>query len=79
MDGKSLDIKQDKLEKLKELFPEVFTEDRIDWEKLKATLGEDINFSNEPVCPELGGQVRRLQGFAGTHNSHVGSRQERVA
>ncbi len=26
MDGKSLDIKQDKLEKLKELFPEVFTE-----------------------------------------------------
>ena len=47
MDGKSLDIKQDKLEKLKELFPEVFTEDKVDWEKLKATLGEDINFSNE--------------------------------
>jgi len=47
MDGKSLDIKQDKLEKLKELFPEAFTEDRVDWEKLKAVLGEDINFSNE--------------------------------
>ncbi|HDZ84991.1 MAG TPA: site-specific DNA-methyltransferase [Candidatus Moranbacteria bacterium] len=47
MDGKSLDIKQDKLDKLKELFPEVFTEDKVDWEKLKATLGEDINFSNE--------------------------------
>ena len=47
MDGKSLDIKQDKLEKLKELFPEVFTEGKVDWEKLKATLGEDINFSNE--------------------------------
>jgi len=27
MDGKSLDIKQDKLKKLKELFPGVFTED----------------------------------------------------
>ncbi|MCH7400416.1 site-specific DNA-methyltransferase [Belliella kenyensis] len=27
--------------------PEVFSEGRIDWEKLKATLGEHINFSNE--------------------------------
>ncbi len=44
MDGKSLDIKQDKLNRLKELFPEVFSEDRVDWEKLKAALGEDINF-----------------------------------
>ncbi len=34
MDGKSIDITQDKLGKLKELFPEVFTEDRVDWEKL---------------------------------------------
>ena len=25
----------------------VDTEDRVDWEKLKATLGENINFSNE--------------------------------
>ena len=32
---------------LKELMPEVFSEGKIDWEKLKATLGEDINFSNE--------------------------------
>jgi len=29
------------------LFPEVFSEGKIDWEKLKATLGEDITFSNE--------------------------------
>jgi adenine-specific DNA-methyltransferase len=47
MDGKPLDIKLDKLNQLKELFPEVFTEDKVDWEKLKATLGEDIGFSNE--------------------------------
>lgn len=47
MDGKSLDISSDKANKLKELFPEVFTEDRVDWEKMKAALGEDINFSNE--------------------------------
>ena len=35
MDGKSLDIKQEKINKLKELMPEVFTEgDKIDIDKL---------------------------------------------
>jgi adenine-specific DNA-methyltransferase len=47
MDGKSLDIKQEKIEGLKELLPEVFTEEKIDWEKLKAALGEDVEFKNE--------------------------------
>ena len=47
MDGRSIDIKQMQFEKLKELFPEVINEGKIDWEKLKATLGEDIYFSNE--------------------------------
>ncbi|MBU4503138.1 MAG: site-specific DNA-methyltransferase [Desulfobacteraceae bacterium] len=47
MDGESLDIKQEKIERLKELLPEVFTEEKIDWEKLKATLGEDVEFKNE--------------------------------
>ena len=47
MDGKSLNIQQTQLEKLKELFPEVISEGKVDWEKLKATLGEDITFSNE--------------------------------
>ncbi len=32
---------------LQSLMPEVFDEGKIDWDKLKATLGEDINFSNE--------------------------------
>ncbi len=47
MDGKSLDLKQEKIERLKELLPEVFTEEKIDWEKLKAALGEDVEFKNE--------------------------------
>lgn len=47
MDGKSLDIQQTQFEKLKELFPEAINEGKVDWEKLKATLGEDITFSNE--------------------------------
>jgi adenine-specific DNA-methyltransferase len=47
MDGKSFDILSDKLNKLKEIVPEAFTEDKIDWEKLKAALCDDINFENE--------------------------------
>ena len=47
MDGKSLNIREDNLQKLKELFPDIFTEDKIDWEKLKATFSDDINFNNE--------------------------------
>ncbi len=47
MDGKSQTPINDKLESLKQVLPEAFTEGKVDWEKLKAALGEDINFSNE--------------------------------
>lgn len=47
MKGTSLIPGEGKLEKLKELLPEAFTEGSIDWEKLQAALGRDINFSNE--------------------------------
>lgn len=48
MTGESLDIRQDQLEKLKQLFPETITEGKIDWEKLQATLGkENLEFRNE--------------------------------
>ena len=47
MDGKSLNITDEKLNKLKEIIPEAFTENKIDWEKLKAALGDDIEFKNE--------------------------------
>lgn len=38
MDGKSKSITEEKLEKLKEIIPEAFSEDKIDWEKLKAAI-----------------------------------------
>lgn len=47
MDGKSLTPEQEKLKALQQILPEAFSEEKIDWEKLKATLGEDINFANE--------------------------------
>ncbi len=46
MDGKSFDIKKDKLGKLKDLFPEAFTEDKVDWKKLNAALGKSFVLIN---------------------------------
>ena len=47
MDGTSYTPELEKIRALQEILPEVFSEGKIDWEKLKATFGEDINFSNE--------------------------------
>ena len=47
MDGKSLTPREIRLNQLREILPEAFSEGKVDLEKLKATLGEDVNFSNE--------------------------------
>lgn len=47
MNGESLTPYKEKISHLKRIFPEVFTEEKIDWEKLQATFGETINFANE--------------------------------
>ena len=45
--GESKNIVQDNIEKLKEIFPEIVTEDKIDFEKLQLILGENIDDSDE--------------------------------
>ena len=57
MDGKSLDITEERLNKLKEILPDAFTEGKIDWEKMQATLGEDIEFKNERYVLNWAGKV----------------------
>ncbi len=47
MDGKSATPQEEKLKALQAILPEAFAEGKIDWEKLRAALGEDVNFSNE--------------------------------
>lgn len=47
MDGLSLNIAQDKLSQLRQLFPEVFREDQIDFDALKSILGEKIAPPNQ--------------------------------
>ena len=43
MDGYNNNIHQQQIDKLQQLFPEVVTEGKIDWQKLQATLGEAVD------------------------------------
>lgn len=47
MDGKSLNPQEELLELLKQKFPAVFAEGYVDCQKLKQTLGEDVDLENE--------------------------------
>ena len=47
MDGMSMDVTAENIERLKELFPNVVTEGKIDFEKLQEVLGEDVDVSKE--------------------------------
>jgi adenine-specific DNA-methyltransferase len=47
LDKNSLDVVKQNIEKLKEIFPDVFTEDKIDFEKLRENLGEFVDESDE--------------------------------
>ena len=47
LDGQSMDIVKENVEKLKELFPSIVKEDKIDFDELELLLGENINRSNE--------------------------------
>ena len=47
LNGKSKDMVQDNISKLKEIFPEIVTEDKIDFDKLKLILGNSIDENSE--------------------------------
>ena len=47
MNGYSQTPKEERIEKLKAIMPEIFDEGKIDWEKLRAVLGDDVNIADE--------------------------------
>ncbi len=47
LDGKSLDIRTQKMAQLRALFPEVFSEDKVDFQRLQQALGEDALVKEE--------------------------------
>lgn len=47
LNGASMDIVQDNVEKLKQIFPEIISEGKIDFEVLQQLLGKDIDVEQE--------------------------------
>lgn len=47
MDGYSQTPKEERIKILQSVMPEIFDEGKIDWEKLRAVLGEDVNIADE--------------------------------
>lgn len=47
MDGYSQTPKEERIKILQSVLPEIFDEGKIDWEKLRAVLGEDVNIADE--------------------------------
>ncbi len=47
VDGSSMDIIKNNIEKLKSIFPDVFNEEKVDIEKLKERLGEFVDAKSE--------------------------------
>lgn len=61
LNGESLDIVSENVSKLKELFPEIVTEDKIDFDKLKAVLGNYIEGDSERYNFTWKGKARALR------------------
>ncbi|MBO8171487.1 MAG: site-specific DNA-methyltransferase [Bacillaceae bacterium] len=61
LDGKTFNVVQDNIEKLKQLFPEVFTENKIDVEKLLLTLGEHLEKEKERYEFTWNGKTKAIQ------------------
>lgn len=61
LEGKTFNVVQDNIEKLKELFPEVLTENKIDINKLRLVLGENIEQENERYEFNWHGKTEAIQ------------------
>ena len=59
--GKSKDMISENISYLQKIFPEVFTEEKIDFEKLKILLGENIDDSNEKYSFTWSGKAQAIK------------------
>jgi len=61
LDGKTPNIAEENIQKLKQIFPEVFTEGKVDFEKLQQVLGKYVEDSNERYNFTWNGKGRALR------------------
>jgi len=61
LDGQSKDIVAENISKLKEIFPEIYADGYIDFDKLKANLGEYVDDSNEKYNFTWSGKTQAIK------------------
>ena len=61
MNGTSMNLVQENIKKLKEIFPEVFVEGNIDFDVLKEIFGEKIESSKERYSLNWNGKSKARQ------------------
>jgi adenine-specific DNA-methyltransferase len=61
LEGKTFNVVQDNIEKLKELFPEILTENKIDIDKLRIALGENVQKGKERYEFTWNGKTEAIQ------------------
>ncbi|MHB8128962.1 MAG: site-specific DNA-methyltransferase [Mobilitalea sp.] len=61
INGKTADIAEDNIKKLQQLFPDVFTEGKVDFEKLQQVLGNYVEESNERYNFSWNGKAKALR------------------
>lgn len=61
LNGKTPDLVEENIQKLRSLFPDVFTEGKVDFEKLQQVLGNYIETSNERYNFSWNGKAKALR------------------
>ena len=61
LDGKSKNIFNENIEILKELFPEIISEDKIDFDKFKTIFGAEIDDSTERYAFTWPGKIQAIK------------------
>ena len=57
----SLDLTKENIEQLKKIFPNIVIDGKVDFEKLRLILGDDIDTSNEKYCFCWNGKAKTLK------------------
>ena len=61
LNGESKDIVQNNISKLKKIFPEIVTENKIDFDKLKLILGNNIDDDSEKYSFTWPGKIQAIK------------------
>jgi adenine-specific DNA-methyltransferase len=76
MEGESLNIIDEKLMQLKIVIPEAFSEGKIDWEKLRLTLGNSLTVSDERYVLNWAGKAEAIQALQAPTTSTLAPAKE---